>query len=91
MKEALQANVINIPVFTLKSISVFTKFTFLIGATLRYWTYTPDPSRLLFLATPEQYLKGRKAMYEHKSQLVWFRHLFLVLSQYMILNELEKI
>jgi N-acetylglucosaminylphosphatidylinositol deacetylase len=35
------------------------------------------------------YLDGRKAMYLHKSQMVWFRHLYLLTSCFMLRNELS--
>jgi N-acetylglucosaminylphosphatidylinositol deacetylase len=47
--------------------------------------------RVLFLSGVSQVLSGRSAMYEHKSQLVWFRHLYLVFSRYMVVNELKRI
>ncbi|ORY48095.1 LmbE-like protein [Rhizoclosmatium globosum] len=47
--------------------------------------------RVLFLGTPGDVWGARKAMACHKSQMVWFRHLYLVFSRYMVINELEEI
>ncbi|TPX78681.1 hypothetical protein CcCBS67573_g00067 [Chytriomyces confervae] len=50
-----------------------------------------DKERILFLSTPSEMWKARRAMICHASQLVWFRHLYLVFSRYMVMNELEEI
>ncbi|KAJ3062423.1 hypothetical protein HDU98_001720 [Podochytrium sp. JEL0797] len=47
--------------------------------------------RVLFVNGPVEVWKARKAMGCHKSQMVWFRHLYLVFSRYMIVNELQEI
>lgn len=90
MEQAVKSKTLTIPVFKLKSISVFTKFTFFIGAGFRYF-FTSRGRSHFFAASPTQYMVGRAAMYTHKSQMVWFRHLYLVFSQYMILNELTLV
>ena len=30
-------------------------------------------------------------MFEHQSQLVWFRYLYLITSRFMLFNEIEKV
>ncbi|KAI9352894.1 putative deacetylase LmbE-like domain-containing protein [Obelidium mucronatum] len=47
--------------------------------------------RILFLSSPADVWQARKAMTCHKSQMVWFRHLYLIFSRYMVMNELEEI
>jgi len=34
-------------------------------------------------------LRGHWAMLQHRSQLLWFRYLYLLASRYMVLNTLE--
>ncbi|KAI9328302.1 putative deacetylase LmbE-like domain-containing protein [Zopfochytrium polystomum] len=47
--------------------------------------------RGVFVASPTQVVAAVKAMFCHKSQLVWFRYLYLLFSRYLIMNELERI
>lgn len=51
--------------------------------------FSSHPS--LLVNSPWQYLKTRTAFKQHKSQVVWFRKLYMMLSRYMWFNELEKI
>lgn len=41
-----------------------------------------------FISTPLSYLISHKAMRQHKSQLVWFRWLYVTFSRYMFINDL---
>ncbi|KAJ3161847.1 hypothetical protein HDU88_007186 [Geranomyces variabilis] len=43
----------------------------------------------VFIAAPSQIVQGRTAMRKHKSQMVWFRHLYILFSRYMVVNELK--
>ena len=45
----------------------------------------------LLVNSPWQYLKTRSAFKQHKSQVVWFRRLYMFFSRYMWFNELEKV
>ena len=82
---------LGVPLYKLKSISVVTKFTFFFGAFIRYLVASLGmTSNSHFFASLDHYFKGRAAMFQHKSQLVWFRYLYLISSQYMIYNELER-
>ncbi|KAI9106012.1 putative deacetylase LmbE-like domain-containing protein [Phlyctochytrium arcticum] len=62
------------------------------GTLRRRSTYAGDkiPSAM-FISSPKQVWRARKAMYRHKSQLVWFRHAYVVFSTYMVVNELVRI
>ncbi|XP_064460650.1 N-acetylglucosaminyl-phosphatidylinositol de-N-acetylase-like [Ornithodoros turicata] len=33
----------------------------------------------------------RKALYEHRSQMLWFRHLYSIFSRYMVINTLHEV
>ncbi|TFK32342.1 LmbE-like protein [Crucibulum laeve] len=41
----------------------------------------------VFVAGCQEYLQALKAMFAHKSQLVWFRWLYVLFSRYMWVNE----
>jgi N-acetylglucosaminylphosphatidylinositol deacetylase len=41
----------------------------------------------VFVSGIQEYLMALKAMYQHRSQLVWFRYLYVVASRYMWVNE----
>lgn len=50
-----------------------------------------DDGRLLFVLSPFQVMTSvYEAMKQHKSQLVWFRWLYVVFSKYMIINQLQR-
>jgi hypothetical protein len=49
-----------------------------------------SPKPIYFFASPGQYLDGCWAMFQHRTQLVWFRYLYILFSRYMIVNKLEK-
>ncbi|CAJ0916833.1 14228_t:CDS:2 [Entrophospora sp. SA101] len=46
---------------------------------------------ILFISSQKQFYQTREAMECHKSQLVWFRYLYLRFSRYMFINELERV
>lgn len=49
------------------------------------------PDTLTFLSTPSGYLQALRAMTKHRSQLVWFRYLYVVFSSYMFGVQLNPI
>ncbi|KAI9202010.1 putative deacetylase LmbE-like domain-containing protein [Polychytrium aggregatum] len=93
--------------FSLDSISLARKYTSvldLIPTTLLAWLrsqpqistdegpnsrYSGQP--LVVVAPPWHVQKGFRAMFRHRSQLVWFRYLYLASSRYMLINELHQI
>ena len=46
-----------------------------------------NPSRQFSIMGREGYLQAILAMRQHRSQLVWFRYLYLIFSRYMYINE----
>ena len=50
-----------------------------------------DIPKVIFVVSPVEYLHGCLAMFQHSSQLVWFRLLYLLFSRYMYVNSLKKI
>lgn len=50
-----------------------------------------DASRLLLINTPHDYFVSRTAFASHATQYSWDRHLYLIASRYMYVNELKAI
>lgn len=50
-----------------------------------------DQSYVLLLNTPNDYMASRAAFASHQSQYGWDRHLYLLASRYMFINELKSI
>lgn len=46
---------------------------------------------LIAVSSPFEYLVTFKSMIKHRSQLVWFRFLYIITSRYMFINTLKKI
>ncbi|NXP29995.1 PIGL acetylase, partial [Scytalopus superciliaris] len=47
------------------------------------------PGDLLFVLTEEETQQAKRAMRCHRSQLLWFRHLYMLFSRYMVVNSLR--
>nr|CAI5829880.1 unnamed protein product [Callosobruchus analis] len=61
----------------------------------KYWSVLDIP--LSFILSRFRYMEGYKdkriivqAMKQHKSQLVWFRRLYMLFSRYMLMNTLQQ-
>lgn len=49
----------------------------------------PSNKDLLFVNSPGKFLQGLRSFHAHQSQLLWFRHLYTIFSQYMFINHLS--
>ncbi|NWU06415.1 PIGL acetylase, partial [Cephalopterus ornatus] len=47
------------------------------------------PRDALFILTEEETEQAKRAMRCHRSQLLWFRHLYVLFSRYMVVNSLH--
>ncbi|NXJ02233.1 PIGL acetylase, partial [Psophia crepitans] len=47
------------------------------------------PRDALFILTEEETERARRAMRCHRSQLLWFRHIYMLFSRYMVINSLR--
>ncbi|KFQ40881.1 N-acetylglucosaminyl-phosphatidylinositol de-N-acetylase, partial [Mesitornis unicolor] len=47
------------------------------------------PGDALFVLTEEETEQARRAMRCHCSQLLWFRHIYMLFSRYMVINSLR--
>ena len=50
---------------------------------------SPDKSYMLLVNTPNDYMASRHAFASHRTQFSWDRHLYLLASRYMFVNELN--
>ncbi|KAH9269339.1 hypothetical protein BASA83_008564 [Batrachochytrium salamandrivorans] len=105
MRQGKLTGKITIPIYALESVSVLRKFSSLVDVCYTYFSHlftsnsltwgemAVDTSfrRHVFVASIHSYLAGRLAMFEHASQLVWFRYLYLLFSRYMVINTLKRI
>jgi len=48
-------------------------------------------NHIWFVSTWKGAWKARQAMKHHESQMIWFRELYVILSRYMIINELKRL
>jgi len=52
---------------------------------------SPNRSYILLINTPNDYIASRSAFASHRSQYNWDRHIYLIASRYMFINELKSI
>ena len=74
------------PVFILESVNLVRKYTSLLDV-----PYSSISSPPTFVNSPWQVVQSVRAMMAHKSQLVWFRKLYVLFSRYMYVNTLQQL
>ncbi|XP_063058935.1 N-acetylglucosaminyl-phosphatidylinositol de-N-acetylase [Engraulis encrasicolus] len=74
-------------VLALNSISVFRKYL----SNMDLYISRLFRSDLLCTIGSKEYNQAKRAMYCHRSQLVWFRHLYIFFSRYMYINTYKSI
>ncbi|KAM4795648.1 N-acetylglucosaminyl-phosphatidylinositol de-N-acetylase [Rhinophrynus dorsalis] len=72
-------------VLVLESVNIFRKYISVLDLPIS-WLFPQD---VLFVLSKTQYKQAKEAMACHKSQLLWFRHLYLLCSRYMMVNSLN--
>ncbi|XP_043818294.1 N-acetylglucosaminyl-phosphatidylinositol de-N-acetylase [Dromiciops gliroides] len=72
-------------VLTLESVNVLRKYLSILDLPFTWL----QPRDILFVLTPKEAEQAKKAMFCHKSQLLWFRHLYILFSRYMVINSLN--
>ncbi|XP_043910456.1 N-acetylglucosaminyl-phosphatidylinositol de-N-acetylase [Protopterus annectens] len=72
-------------VLTLETINILRKYISFFDLPLS-WLHSEE---IFFALTLKEYIKVKNAMKCHKSQLLWFRHLYLLFSRYMFINTLH--
>lgn len=74
----------NIKLYRLVSIPLVRKYIGILDLLLPI----RNTDETTFISPPFAYLTTHKAMRQHKSQLVWFRWLYVTFSRYMFVNDL---
>ncbi|XP_078598340.1 N-acetylglucosaminyl-phosphatidylinositol de-N-acetylase-like [Branchiostoma floridae x Branchiostoma japonicum] len=77
----------NILVYVLESVSLLRKYT----SVLDVLPSILSSASTLFLSGYPAILKAQRAMCAHRSQLVWFRWLYIAFSRYMVINTLRPL
>ncbi|XP_075710495.1 N-acetylglucosaminyl-phosphatidylinositol de-N-acetylase isoform X1 [Rhinoderma darwinii] len=72
-------------VLLLESVNILRKYLSVLDLPLS-WFCGPD---VLFISSGGQYSQAKEAMLHHQSQLLWFRHIYLFFSRYMMINSLN--
>ncbi|UJR07530.1 hypothetical protein I4U23_011818 [Adineta vaga] len=52
---------------------------------------SPNDQRALFVSSPFGYYQGLKAFHQHRSQMLWYRHIYTTFSRHMFINDLTKV
>jgi N-acetylglucosaminylphosphatidylinositol deacetylase len=77
---------------SLASIPLTRKYLFFVDLLFTetdQWLLSHSKTQKVVVSGWNDYLKARKAMFAHQSQLVWFRHLYIAFSRYMFINHFE--
>ncbi|NXK24617.1 PIGL acetylase, partial [Arenaria interpres] len=72
-------------VLVLESVNLFRKYISILDILFSCLL----PGDALFVLTEEETEQARRAMRCHHSQLLWFRHLYMLFSRYMMINSLR--
>jgi N-acetylglucosaminylphosphatidylinositol deacetylase len=75
---------------SLQSIPIYRKYFTLIEL-IRIYFMTKSINIKTFILPVKDSLTPHKAMFEHRSQLVWFRYLYLLFSRYIWINDFRLI
>ncbi|XP_037228609.1 N-acetylglucosaminyl-phosphatidylinositol de-N-acetylase isoform X1 [Falco biarmicus] len=72
-------------VLVLESVNLFRKYISILDVPFSCLL----PRDVLFVLTEEETERARRAMQCHRSQLLWFRHIYMLFSRYMMVNSLR--
>ncbi|XP_018427585.1 PREDICTED: N-acetylglucosaminyl-phosphatidylinositol de-N-acetylase [Nanorana parkeri] len=72
-------------VMVLESVTIFRKYLSVLDLPISWLLH----SDILFVSSGPQYRQAKEAMMCHQSQLLWFRHIYLLFSRYMAINSLH--
>ncbi|NXO14707.1 PIGL acetylase, partial [Oriolus oriolus] len=72
-------------VLMLESVNLFRKYISFLDVLISCLL----PRDALFILTEEETEQAKRAMRCHRSQLLWFRHLYLLFSRYLVVNSLR--
>ncbi|NXW61017.1 PIGL acetylase, partial [Eurystomus gularis] len=72
-------------VLVLESVNLFRKYISILDVPISCLL----PRDALFVLTEEETEQAKRAMRCHRSQLLWFRHIYMLFSRYMVINSLR--
>ncbi|KFR05479.1 N-acetylglucosaminyl-phosphatidylinositol de-N-acetylase, partial [Opisthocomus hoazin] len=72
-------------VLMLESVNLFRKYISVLDVPISCLL----PRDALFILTEEETEQAKSAMRCHRSQLLWFRHIYMLFSRYMVINSLR--
>ncbi|NXX93677.1 PIGL acetylase, partial [Centropus bengalensis] len=72
-------------VLVLESVNLFRKYLSILDVPISCLL----PRDALFILTEEETEQAKRAMRCHHSQLLWFRHIYMLFSRYMVINSLR--
>ncbi|NXA05374.1 PIGL acetylase, partial [Sapayoa aenigma] len=72
-------------VLVLESVNLFRKYISFLDVPISCLL----PRDALFILTEEETEQAKRAMWCHRSQLLWFRRLYVLFSRYMVVNSLR--
>uniref|UniRef100_A0AC34GE58 N-acetylglucosaminylphosphatidylinositol deacetylase n=1 Tax=Panagrolaimus sp. ES5 TaxID=591445 RepID=A0AC34GE58_9BILA len=76
----------DLQVFVLETVTILRKYSSLFDLIPSFFRST-----FLNISSPTDALAIYSAMREHRSQLVWFRYLYMAFSRYIFINTLKRI
>ncbi|KAJ3186650.1 hypothetical protein HDU85_007470 [Gaertneriomyces sp. JEL0708] len=86
------------PSFSSTTVFLLRKYSSIFDLALTSLPFMPNlvlgieaTDRALFLASWNEYRFARLAFWSHRSQMSWDRHLYMVASRYMMMNDLRRI
>ncbi|KAK2816278.1 hypothetical protein Q7C36_022549 [Tachysurus vachellii] len=74
-------------VLSLHTISILRKYLSIFELPISWLI----PSSFFCILGPNEYKKAKEAMLHHRSQLLWFRHVYILLSRYMYVNTFRAV
>lgn len=77
-------------VYQLQTLPLWLKYLGPLGGFFTLQIYRNSQHLCRGISLWDSYVFGYRAMLEHRSQLVWFRRLYLIFSVYMTVNILKK-
>uniref|UniRef100_A0A0N5B776 N-acetylglucosaminylphosphatidylinositol deacetylase n=1 Tax=Strongyloides papillosus TaxID=174720 RepID=A0A0N5B776_STREA len=76
----------DVEVFVLESVSILRKYISFCDLIISRFR-----SRYIYISNFTNVLSAYSAMREHKTQLIWFRYLYMIFSRYIFINTFKRI
>lgn len=78
----------DIAIFYLETVMIFRKYSSVFDIIFSFLSLSEND--ILTLVSVSEFFQGFRAMASHRSQLMWFRILYMFFSRYMFINSLKK-